>query len=128
MESDSSGIYTNLRIQMNYEKHMLYCVFRSVQVYCITNVHIQINYEKHMLYVCVFRSHLGPLRSWMAKVLPVLDDSEPVHGDLDTVNLLTDAHSVRQCLQHLHLPVYILCIIRTYSVIPILMSFEYYHT
>ena len=32
----------------------------------------------------------------MAKVLPSLDESEPVHGDLDTVNALTDIHAVRQ--------------------------------
>ena len=29
-----------------------------------------------------FRSHLGPLQSWMAEVLPMLDDSEPVHDDM----------------------------------------------
>ena len=29
---------------------------------------------------------LGPLRSWMAEVLPMLDDSEPVHDDIDTTD------------------------------------------
>ena len=28
----------------------------------------------------------------MAKVLPSLDESEPVHGDLETVLFLTDIH------------------------------------
>ena len=31
----------------------------------------------------------------MAKVLPSLDESEPVHGDLETVQILTDIHAVR---------------------------------
>ena len=30
----------------------------------------------------------------MDKVLPSLDESEPVHGDLDTVLYLTDVHKV----------------------------------
>ena len=32
----------------------------------------------------------------MAKVLPSLDDSEPVHGDIDTVTFLTDIHKVQR--------------------------------
>ena len=32
----------------------------------------------------------------MAKVLPRLDDSEPVHGDIDTVTFLTDIHKVQR--------------------------------
>ena len=32
----------------------------------------------------------------MAKVLPCLDDSEPVHGDIDTVTFLTDIHKVQR--------------------------------
>ena len=35
-----------------------------------------------------FRSHLGPLQSWMAEFLPMLDDSEPVHDDIDTTDKL----------------------------------------
>ena len=48
------------------------------------------------MHLCPFsgRSHLGPLRSWMAKVLPSLDESEPVHGDVETVQILTDVHAV----------------------------------
>ena len=33
-----------------------------------------------------FCSHLGPLCSWMAEVLPMLDDSEPVHDDIGTTD------------------------------------------
>ena len=40
------------------------------------------------------RSHLGPLRSWMAKVSPSLNESEPVHGDLDTVKSMVAGHNV----------------------------------
>ena len=32
----------------------------------------------------------------MAKVLPSLDESEPVHGDLDTVTALAEVHKVRE--------------------------------
>ena len=30
----------------------------------------------------------------MAKVLPSLDESEPVHGDLETVQFLEEVHAV----------------------------------
>ena len=40
-----------------------------------------------------FCSHLGPLWLWMAKVLPMLDYSKPVHGDNDTTDPIS-AHSV----------------------------------
>ena len=33
----------------------------------------------------------------MAKVLPSLDESEPVHGDVETVQILTDVHAVCAC-------------------------------
>ena len=33
-----------------------------------------------------FHSHLGSLQSWMTKVLPVLDDSEPVHSDIFAID------------------------------------------
>ena len=52
---------------------------------------------------CVFsRAHLGPLRTWMAKVLPHLDDSEPLHGDMDTVLYLTDVHMVSYAILSTH--------------------------
>jgi len=35
-----------------------------------------------------FGSHLDPLRSLMAEVLPILDDSEPVHDEIDTIDNL----------------------------------------
>ena len=33
----------------------------------------------------------------MAKMLPTLDESEPVHGDLETVESLVDVHNVSAC-------------------------------
>ena len=33
-----------------------------------------------------FCSHVGLLQSWTAKVLPMLDDSEPVHSDIDATD------------------------------------------
>ena len=43
----------------------------------------------------MLESQVGPLRAWMSKVLPSLDESEPVHGDVETVHELTTAHEVR---------------------------------
>ena len=48
------------------------------------------------------RAHLGPLRTWMAKVVPSLDESEPVHGDMDTVLYLTDVHKVSYAILSSH--------------------------
>ncbi len=46
----------------------------------------------------LYRSHVAPLWSWMEKVLPTLDKSDPVHGDISTVEALMGAHSVRVCV------------------------------
>jgi len=46
------------------------------------------------LSLCTCRSHVAPLWSWMDKVLPSLDKSEPVHGDASTVDSLKSAHNV----------------------------------
>ena len=35
----------------------------------------------------------------MAKVLPTLDESEPVHGDIDTVDSLAAQHAVSHQLR-----------------------------
>ncbi len=39
---------------------------------------------------------MAPMWSWMEKVQPSLDKSEPVHGDLGTVDSLIDMHNVRK--------------------------------
>lgn len=39
---------------------------------------------------------MAPMQSWMNKVQPSLDKSEPVHGDIGTVDTLMDSHAVRQ--------------------------------
>ena len=42
-----------------------------------------------------FETHLNPIKSWIIKLLPSLDSTEPVHGDFDTVSELLDLHTVR---------------------------------
>jgi dystonin len=37
-------------------------------------------------------SLVGPLRTWLAKMTPHLDEGEPVHGDVDTVDTLMAEH------------------------------------
>lgn len=50
----------------------------------------------HATILCSFicRSYVGPLQSWTAQVLPTLDENEPVHGDLHTVDTLLEEHEV----------------------------------
>ena len=62
-----------------------------------------------------FESQIQPLKSWMNKVLPTLDDSEPVYGDVATVHELTDDHEV----YHIRTYYIILYYIKTlYYIIP----------
>ena len=39
---------------------------------------------------------MAPMWSWMDKVQPSLDRSEPVHGDIATVEALKETHNVSQ--------------------------------
>ena len=41
-----------------------------------------------------FEGQVQPIKSWMANILPTLDDSQPVDGDIATVHELYDAHEV----------------------------------
>ena len=67
---------------------------REWEEVCRVSVERQDRLEQAYRQIGQFRSHLGPLRSWLTKVLPMLDDSEPVHGDIDTTDDLMSAHSV----------------------------------
>ena len=67
---------------------------REWEEVCQVSVERQDRLEQAYKHIGQFRSHLVPLRSWMTKVLPMLDDSEPVHGDIDTTDALMTAHSV----------------------------------
>ena len=53
----------------------------------------------------------------MDKVLPSLDESEPVHGDLDTVLYLTDVHKVI-LHQNLTYIVYLYCVCIALTLLP----------
>ena len=46
----------------------------------------------------------------MDKVLPSLDESEPVHGDLDTVLYLTDVHKVKLYQNLTYIVYFVLCL------------------
>jgi len=67
---------------------------REWEEVCRVSVERQDRLEQAYRQIGQFHSHLGPLQSWMTKVLPMLDDSEPVHGDIDTTDDLMSAHSV----------------------------------
>jgi len=58
---------------------------REWEEVCWVSVERQECLEQAYRHTGQFHSHLGPLRSWMA-VLPMLDDSEPVHDDIDTTD------------------------------------------
>lgn len=57
-------------------------------VYCIHKLTVTV------LSCDIHRSHMVPMWSWMEKVQPSLYKSEPVHGDVGTVEALIEAHSV----------------------------------
>ena len=63
----------------------------------------------------------------MDKVLPSLDESEPVHGDLDTVLYLTDIHKVKLYQNLTYIVYFVLCLycsdFTSFSII-IAMSFS----
>ena len=58
--------------------------------------------------ILCFRSHVAPMWSWMDKVQPSLDKSEPVHGDIATVEQLIDIHDVRLVIMLIHTEWFIL--------------------
>ena len=46
-----------------------------------------------------FEAQLNPMKAWMTKILPFLDNTEPVHGDIDTVRELLESHSVSNTIK-----------------------------
>lgn len=50
-----------------------------------------------MLFSGQFMDALQALVDWLYKVEPQLAEDQPVHGDLDLVMNLMDAHKVRMC-------------------------------
>lgn len=73
---------------------------REWEEVCQVSVERQDRLEQAYKHIGQFRSHVIPLRSWMTKVLPMLDESEPVHGDIDTTDALMTAHSVSLSAHH----------------------------
>ena len=73
---------------------------REWEEVCQVSVERQDRLEQAYKQIGQFRSHVIPLRSWMTKVLPMLDESEPVHGDIDTTDALMTAHSVSLSAHH----------------------------
>ena len=67
---------------------------RQWEEICQMSVERQDRLEEAYKLIRQFQSHLTPLWSWMTEVLPMLDDSEPVHGDVDTTDAFMTAHSV----------------------------------
>ena len=66
-----------------------YCILRMLS--CIT---LQDAYKK----LGELLSLVGPLRTWLAKMTPHLDEGEPVHGDVNTVDTLMAEHQVCVCM------------------------------
>ena len=73
---------------------------REWEEVCQVSVERQDRLEQAYKHIGQFRSHVIPLKSWMTKVLPMLDESEPVHGDIDTTDALMTAHSVSLSTHH----------------------------
>ena len=49
------------------------------------------------------RSIVGPLQSFMAQLAPYLNEAEPVHGDLETLEVLVADQVVSpSCIHSLH--------------------------
>ena len=50
--------------------------------------------EDSLLVAGQFKDALQLLLDWLYKVEPSLNEDQPVHGDIDTVNNLTEQHKV----------------------------------
>ena len=79
--------------QFRYAHHHISCSL-LIHEWCLYSL-----FNSLCVFVSLTRSHLGPLRSWMAKVAPSLNESEPVHGDLNTVENMAAAHNVSITIQ-----------------------------
>jgi DNA repair exonuclease SbcCD ATPase subunit len=56
----------------------------------------QVKLEDALKKVRQFESLVHPFKSWMTKVIPTLDQSDPVHGDIATVHELITSHETFQ--------------------------------
>ena len=70
------------------KKKKLQDLEREWEEVCWVSVERQDWLEQVYRHIGQFGSHLVPLQSWMAEVLPMLDDSEPVHDEIDTTDNL----------------------------------------
>ena len=59
-------------------------------------------YEFNLSLFLHTRSTVGPLRSLMAQLAPYLNEAEPVHGDLETLEVLVADRVVSTCTCVIH--------------------------
>ena len=61
---------------------------------CGKSVDRQRKLEEALLYSGQFKDALQALLEWLYQVEPILSDDNPVHGDIDTVMNMMEAHKV----------------------------------
>jgi len=76
------------------DQSMLFIVFVTLQCVYFFPLNRQKSLEDSLLVAGQFKDALQLLLDWLYKVEPSLNEDQPVHGDVDTVNNLIEQHRV----------------------------------
>lgn len=69
-------------------------LFLIYKYFFIVVISRQRNLEESLLFSGQFNEALQALLDWLSKAEPGLSEEQPVHGDIETVNNLIEAHKV----------------------------------